>query len=185
MLTAECYAGMVRGYRGTLHYMAPEQVMHRLHALLAAQSSGSLPDDTYELDGRACDTFALGLVAYQFLTGRFPFPRLMASGEYHNHFLALESLAQLDILAAAYHNWRVSSPCSCLWVMNHVLLFNLAHCACPQGSTLVSALNPYLDTSLMSSSFHGNSQPVCTGAGSFPLAACMLSIVMNAEECHY
>lgn len=102
---------MVNGYRGTLQYMAPEEVLHRHNALHAAQLTGSLPDDTYRLDGRSCDNFALGLVAYQFLTGCFPFPKLMASEEYHNQFLALDNLFQLEVLAAAYNNWAVGFFC--------------------------------------------------------------------------
>lgn len=87
--------------------MAPEEVWLRHNALLVAQLSGSLLDDTYELDGQACDNFALGLVAYQFLTGHFPFPHLMASQEYHYQFLASDILVQLETLTAAYNNWMV------------------------------------------------------------------------------
>lgn len=87
--------------------MAPEEIFHRRTALLAAQLSGGLPDDTYMLEGRACDNFSLGLVAYQFLTSHFPFPRLMASQEYHTHFLPLDRLDQLEMLAAAYDDWMV------------------------------------------------------------------------------
>lgn len=116
---------MVTGYRGTLQYMAPEEVFHRHAALVAARLSGGLPDDSYKLEGRACDNFSLGLVAYQFLTGHFPFPKLMAAQEYYSQFLALDNLFQLDILAAAYNNWMVGF-CSCLWPIKHALLFKPA-----------------------------------------------------------
>ena len=137
-LTAERCLGVVRGYKGTLVYMAPEEVLHHRSALLAAQLSGNLPDDTYELDGRACDNFALGLVAYQFLTGHFPFPKLMGSGDYHNHFLALDKHAQLEMLAAAFQNWMVSLFSLCLWSIQHALLFKLAQPAIAQGSALAN-----------------------------------------------
>ena len=159
--------------------MAPEEVFHRRNVLLAAQTSGSLPDDTYELDGRACDNFALGLVAYQFLTGHFPFPRLMALEEHHKHFLALDTLAQLQILAAAYHKWLVGSFCSSFWFIKFALLFKLAQFACQKGFARAIALTPQLETSLIHLRFHGHGQPVAP----VDHADCMLSVVTNAGEC--
>ena len=98
---------MVKGSRGSLQYMAPEELLHHRHTLFTAQLSGSgEPDDSYELDGQACDLFALGLVAYQFLTECFPFPHLMTPQEYHQ-FLMLDNGVQLEILAGSYQDWTV------------------------------------------------------------------------------
>lgn len=91
----------MKGARGTLAYMAPEQLLQYRNAKL----SGHVPDG-YGLDGCASDWFALGLVAYQFLTERFPFPELMTHQELE-HFLMLDNCTQLEILAGSYQNWTV------------------------------------------------------------------------------
>lgn len=102
---------MVMGYRGTTCYMAPEELQLRYQAILTAQLFGGLPDDSFKLDGRACDLFALGLVAYQFLTMRSPFPKLMTMEEYGN-WVMLGDHAQFQALAQSYYHWQVGSSCS-------------------------------------------------------------------------
>lgn len=88
--TFEWCASKVKGARGTLPYMAPEALLQYRHA----QLSGRMPDYGYQLDKCACDRFALGLVAYQFLAERFPFPELVTPQEYH-YFLMLEDCTHL------------------------------------------------------------------------------------------
>lgn len=98
---------MVQGSRGTLQYMAPEELLQHRHALFTTQLSGSgVLNGSYELDGYAGDLFALGLLAYQFLTEHLPFPQLMTPQEYH-HFLMLDHCARVEVLAESYQNWTV------------------------------------------------------------------------------
>lgn len=112
---------MVKGSRGSLQYMAPEELLQHRHALYTAQLSGSSElDDSYELDGQASDLFALGLVAYQFLTECFPFPQLMTPQEYHQ-FLMLDNCSQIGILAGSYQDWTVGLFCFIFCLTGRVL----------------------------------------------------------------
>ena len=102
---------MVKGHRGTLWCMAPEQVALRLASLAAADKSGKPLDEDYETDGQSADMFSLGLVMYQFLTCRCPFPMLMTLEEFHQE-VQHDYLHQLHRQAAAYRAWEVGSPAS-------------------------------------------------------------------------
>ena len=91
--------------------LSPEQVALRIASLAAADKSGNQPDDDYELDGQASDKFSLGLVMYEFLTYRYPFPMLMTQEEFY-HEVQYDYLQQLRRQAAAFRDWEVSSSAS-------------------------------------------------------------------------
>lgn len=100
--------GMVSGYRGTLFYMAPEQLLHHIRH---QQSSSSSACKTIRFDGRAADVWAAGMVAFEVLTGCKPFPSLMNEQE-SNAEQARPKQVRMQHLAQAYEAWEVSCTLS-------------------------------------------------------------------------